>query len=125
LTTGLVCKSPPAGRFVHALAEMGRIKAQFTAALDAFDVLATPTVGTPAIPLDHVDQTSTPAGFTRAVNLLERCALTVPNGLTGDGLPSGLQLIGRPYDESTVLRIGWAYEQATEWHNCMPSGLLN
>jgi aspartyl-tRNA(Asn)/glutamyl-tRNA(Gln) amidotransferase subunit A len=109
---------------VHALAEMGRIKAQFAAALDAYDVLATPTVGTPAIPLDHVDQTSTPAGFTRAVNLLERCALTVPNGLTGDGLPSGLQLIGRPYDEATVLRIGWAYEQATEWHNRLPSGWL-
>jgi aspartyl-tRNA(Asn)/glutamyl-tRNA(Gln) amidotransferase subunit A len=48
----------------------------------------------------------------------------VPNGLTGDGLPSGLQLIGRPYDEGTVLRIGWAYEQATEWHNRMPAGWL-
>ena len=81
------------------------------------------TVGTPAIPLDHVDQTSTPAGFTRAVNLRERCALTVPNGLTGGGLPSGLQLIGRPYDEGTVLKIGWAYEQATEWHNRLPAGL--
>ena len=64
---------------------MGRIKAQFAAALDAYDVLATPTVGTPAIPLDHVDQTSTPAGFTRAVNLLERCALTVPNGYDRGG----------------------------------------
>jgi aspartyl-tRNA(Asn)/glutamyl-tRNA(Gln) amidotransferase subunit A len=118
-------RSPPAGRYVHALAEQGRINAQFAAALDAYDVLATPTVGTPAIPLDHVDQTSTPAGFTRAVNLLERCALTVPNGYTGEGLPSGLQLIGRPYDEATVLRIGWAYEQATEWHNRLPSGLLD
>ena len=76
------------------LAEMGRIKAQFAAVLDAFDVLATPTVGTPAIPLDHVDQTSTPAGFTRAVNLLERCALTVPNGFTG----------GRPAEWSAAHR---------------------
>ena len=92
----LAGKRVSARQYLDALAEMGRIKAQFAAALDAFDVLATPTVGTPAIPLDHVDQTSTPAGFTRAVNLLERCALTVPNGLTGDGLPSGLQLIGRP-----------------------------
>ena len=46
-------------------------------------------------------------------------------GMTGEGLPSGLQLIGRPYDEATVLRIGWAYEQATEWHNRLPSGLLD
>ena len=107
------------------MAEQGRIKAQFAAALEAYDVLATPTVGTPAIPLDHVDQTSTPAGFTRAVNLLERCALTVPNGLTGEGLPSGLQLIGRPYDEATVLRIGWAYEQATDWHRQHPRTVLS
>jgi aspartyl-tRNA(Asn)/glutamyl-tRNA(Gln) amidotransferase subunit A len=104
---------------------MDRIQSQFAAALEAFDVLATPTIGMSAIPLDHVDQTSTPAGFTRVVNLLERCALTVPNGFTGDGLPSGLQLIGRPYDEGTVLRIGWAYEQATDWHNRIPSGLLD
>ena len=121
----LAGKRVSARQYLDALAEMGRIKAQFAAALEAYDVLATPTVGTPAIPLDHVDQTSTPAGFTRAVNLLERCALTVPNGYTGEGLPSGLQLIGRPYDEATVLRIGWAYEQATEWHNRLPSGLLD
>ncbi len=121
----LAGKRLSARQYLDALAEMGRVKSQFAAALEAFDVLATPTIGTPAIPLDHVDQTSTPAGFTRAVNLLERCALTVPNGFTGDGLPSGLQLIGRPYDEGTVLRIGWAYEQATDWHNRIPSGLLD
>ena len=97
----LAGKRLSARQYLDALAEMGHIQAQFAAVLDVFDVLATPTVGTPAIPLDHVDQTSTPAGFTRAVNLLARCALTLPNGFTGDGLPSGLQLIGRPYDEGT------------------------
>jgi aspartyl-tRNA(Asn)/glutamyl-tRNA(Gln) amidotransferase subunit A len=121
----LAGKRLSARQYLDALAEMGRIKSRFAAALATFDVLATPTVGTPAIPLDHVDQTATPAGFTRAVNLLERCALTVPNGFTRDGLPSGLQLIGRPYDEGTVLRIGWAYEQATDWHNRLPAGLLD
>jgi aspartyl-tRNA(Asn)/glutamyl-tRNA(Gln) amidotransferase subunit A len=121
----LAGKRVSARQYLDALAEMGRIKAQFAAALDAFDVLATPTVATPAMPLEHVDQTTTPAGFTRAVNFLERCALTVPNGFTRDGLPSGLQLIGRPYDEGTVLRIGWAYEQATEWHQRRPAGVLD
>jgi aspartyl-tRNA(Asn)/glutamyl-tRNA(Gln) amidotransferase subunit A len=121
----LAGKRVSARQYLDALAEMGRIKGQFAAALDAFDVLATPTVATPAVPLEHVDQTTTPAGFTRAVNFLDRCALTVPNGFTRDGLPSGLQLIGRPYDEGTVLRLGWAYEQATDWHHRIPSGLLD
>ena len=121
----LAGKRVSARQCLDALAEQGRIKAQFAAALDAFDVLATPTVGTPAIPLDHVDQTATRGGFTRAVNLIERCALTVPNGFTEEGLPSGLHLIGRPYDAGTVLRIRWAYEQATDWHNRIPSGLLD
>jgi len=119
----LAGKRVSARQYLDALAEQGRIKAQFAAALDAFDVLATPTVGTPAIPLDHVDQTATRGGFTRTVNLLERCTLTVLNGFTEEDLPSGLQLIGRAYDAGTVLRMRWAYEQATEWHNRIPSGL--
>jgi aspartyl-tRNA(Asn)/glutamyl-tRNA(Gln) amidotransferase subunit A len=119
----LAGKRLSARQYLDALAEMRRVKCQFDAALEAFDALATPTIATPAIALDQVDQNSTPAGFTRAVNLLQRCALTVPNGFTADGLPSGLQLIGRPYDEATILRIGWAYEQATDWHNRIPAGL--
>ncbi|ETX09345.1 MAG: hypothetical protein ETSY2_00120 [Candidatus Entotheonella gemina] len=82
----------PLSATLDALAEMNRIQSQFAAALDAFDTLATPTVGTPAIALDDVDQGSTPAGFTRAVNLLERCALTVPNGFTHGGLPSDFNI---------------------------------
>ena len=74
----LAGKSVSAREYLDALAEMERIQAQFGAALDTFDALATPTVATPAIALEDVDQGSTPAGFTRAVNLLGRCALTVP-----------------------------------------------
>ena len=119
----LAGKSVSAREYLDALAEMERIQAQFGAALDAFDALATPTVATPAIALEDVDQGSTPAGFTRAVNLLGRCALTVPNGFTQGDLPSGLHLIGKPYDEATILRLGWAYEQVTDWRNRLPSGL--
>ena len=43
-------------------------------------------------------------------------ALSLPCGFTRAGLPVGLQLVGRPFDEATVLRAGHAYEQATEWH---------
>src|SRR5439155_258043 len=50
-------------------------------------------------------------------NLARLPALALPCGFDGAGLPIGLQVIGRPFDEATVLRIGHAYEQATEWHH--------
>ena len=54
--------------------------------------------------------------YTRPFNLNGFPAITVPCGFSGDGLPIGLQLAGRPFDEETVLRAAHAYEQATEWH---------
>jgi Asp-tRNA(Asn)/Glu-tRNA(Gln) amidotransferase A subunit family amidase len=50
-------------------------------------------------------------------------ALSVPCGFTAVGLPIGLQIAGRPFDEATVLRVGQAYEQATGWHLRRPEGL--
>jgi Asp-tRNA(Asn)/Glu-tRNA(Gln) amidotransferase A subunit family amidase len=47
-------------------------------------------------------------------------ALSVPCGFTGTGLPIGLQVIGRPFDETTILRVGHAYEQATDWNHRRP-----
>jgi aspartyl-tRNA(Asn)/glutamyl-tRNA(Gln) amidotransferase subunit A len=47
-------------------------------------------------------------------------ALALPSGFTTSGLPVSLQLAGRPFDEATVLRAGYAYEQATEWHTRRP-----
>jgi aspartyl-tRNA(Asn)/glutamyl-tRNA(Gln) amidotransferase subunit A len=49
-------------------------------------------------------------------NILDLCGLSVPCGLTGDGLPIGLMIYARPFHEDKVLRIGHAYQQATEWH---------
>jgi aspartyl-tRNA(Asn)/glutamyl-tRNA(Gln) amidotransferase subunit A len=49
--------------------------------------------------------------------LLDLCALALPDGFTKAGLPTSLQIVCRGYDEATALRIGWAYEQATEWHH--------
>ena len=95
----------------------------FLAALGDVDAVLTPTTQTAAIPLTAVDQNTTPAHFTRLVNLLELCALAVPNGFTGDGLPISLQIICRPYDEATALRVGYAYEQATAWRERHPPGL--
>jgi aspartyl-tRNA(Asn)/glutamyl-tRNA(Gln) amidotransferase subunit A len=54
--------------------------------------------------------------YTRLFNLNGFPAITVPCGFSDDGLPIGLQLVGRPFDEENVLRAAHAYEQATEWH---------
>ncbi len=53
-------------------------------------------------------------------NILDLCGLSVPCGLTGDGLPIGLMIYARPFREDVVLRIGHAYQQATEWHLQQP-----
>jgi aspartyl-tRNA(Asn)/glutamyl-tRNA(Gln) amidotransferase subunit A len=116
-------RSITAPQYLAALAERDRMKHDFLAALDGIDAVLTPTTQTAAIPLDEVDQSTTPAYFTRVFNLLEMCALAVPNGFTAGGLPISLQIACRPYDEATALRIGWAYQQATEWHTRRPPGL--
>jgi aspartyl-tRNA(Asn)/glutamyl-tRNA(Gln) amidotransferase subunit A len=101
--------------YLLALAEMQEHRRAFTAALDEADALLTPTLQTAALPIDQVDQSGTAAHFTRPGNYLGLCGLAVPNGFTPGGLPTSLQILGHPGDEATALRIGWAYEQATDW----------
>jgi aspartyl-tRNA(Asn)/glutamyl-tRNA(Gln) amidotransferase subunit A len=109
--------------YLGALCEQTQAKAEFAAAFGDVDALLTPTTTTAAIPLDTVDQSTTPAHFTRFVNALELCALSIPNGFTAEGLPLSLQIVCRGYDEETALRIGWAYQQATDWHTRHPPGV--
>jgi len=58
--------------------------------------------------------------FTRPINYLGLPSLAVPAGFTGKGLPVGMQLIGRSFDEATVLRIGAAFQRATDFHEIVP-----
>jgi aspartyl-tRNA(Asn)/glutamyl-tRNA(Gln) amidotransferase subunit A len=106
--------------YLGALREREDMKQSFEAALAAFDALLTPTTETTAIPVASVDQSKAPARFTRFANILELCGLAVPNGLTESGLPTSLQIVCRGYDESTALRIGWAYQSITDWHERVP-----
>lgn len=53
-------------------------------------------------------------------NILDLCAVTVPCGFTAGGLPIGLMIYAKPFDEATALRVAWAYEQATDWHARRP-----
>jgi len=58
--------------------------------------------------------------LTRWVNYLGVPALALPGGFDERGLPIGLQLVGRPFGEGTLLRLGMAYQEATDWHLRMP-----
>ena len=110
--------------YVHAQRLRAEMRANWLRAMDGLDVLVTPTV--PAVaPLAQEGATS--GGVkgillrnTYPVNLVGFPALSLPCGQGADGLPVGLQLIGRPFDEATVLRAGHAYEAATAWHTLRP-----
>jgi aspartyl-tRNA(Asn)/glutamyl-tRNA(Gln) amidotransferase subunit A len=96
--------------------------------LQDVDVLLAPTTMMPAWPLDEVD--ASPEAYqywnprysrnTRVFNVLGMCSLTVPCGFTSNGLPIGLMISGKPFDEAMILRVGHAFEQATDWHRRTP-----
>jgi len=98
--------------YLLTLRERDHIKREFDAALADVDALLTPTTANVAPPVDEIDQSGTAAGFTRPFNLIEWCALALPNGTGAAGMPTSLQIACRGYDEATALRIGWAFEQA-------------
>jgi aspartyl-tRNA(Asn)/glutamyl-tRNA(Gln) amidotransferase subunit A len=112
-----------ASTYIEALRRRDEMKRAFAAALADVDALLTPTTETAALPLDAVDQTKAPSHFTRFVNFLDLCALALPNGFTAAGLPTSLQIVCQGYEETTALRVGWAYQNATEWHERRPPKL--
>lgn len=108
--------------YLLALREREGIKREFAEALTGVDALLTPTTATVAPVVTAIDQGTTPAIFTRVANLLDYCALSVPNGYSGQHLPTALQIICRGYQEALALRIGWAFQNETDWHRKIPPG---
>jgi len=53
--------------------------------------------------------------LTLSLNLAGVCGISIPCGFVG-GLPIGVQVLGNAYEEATILRVAYAYEQATDWH---------
>ena len=93
----------------------------FHAWLSDYDGLLSPTCPIPALPISGVDETTSPLSrLTRAANYLDLPAISVPCGLTGRGLPAGLQIAGRPRDEAMVVALGAAYEQVSGWNGREP-----
>ena len=92
----------------------------FEAAFKTVDVIVTPATPTPAFKLGEKSEDPLQMYlsdiFTISVNLAGLPAIVLPCGLSKGGLPIGLQLIGRAFEEETIFRAAHAYEQATQWH---------
>jgi len=99
------------------------IRREFEEAFDRFDALITPT--SPTVPFKIGDRVDDPLQMyladvcTLPINIAGIPGLSVPAGFS-DGLPVGMQVIGKPFSEETLLRIGYAYEQATGWGQRSP-----
>jgi aspartyl-tRNA(Asn)/glutamyl-tRNA(Gln) amidotransferase subunit A len=116
--------------YLQALRVRARLTRQFIAEVFAeVDVLVAPTIPEPAPGLveakagtveELVARMGRFSRLTRPFNGLGLPALSVPCGFSRNGLPLALQIVGRPFDEATVLGLGHAYEQATDWHTRRP-----
>ena len=124
-----------AGLFISAAdylrAQQGRAVFDLAARrlLEDVDLLAGPTEPVTAPPLlqqqvlageQEIGTVAALTQYTRPYNITGFPAISVPCGFSTDGMPIGLQLAGRPFDEETVLRAAHAYEQSTDWHSRRP-----
>jgi aspartyl-tRNA(Asn)/glutamyl-tRNA(Gln) amidotransferase subunit A len=107
--------------YLLLLREREELKRQWNEALANVDALLTPGTATTAPRVEDIDQKGSAAIYTRAINLVDWCALALPNGFSATGLPASLQIACRGFEEATALRIGWAFEQATPWHKRTPT----
>jgi aspartyl-tRNA(Asn)/glutamyl-tRNA(Gln) amidotransferase subunit A len=100
-----------------------RLRREVLALLEGVDALVFPGHAAPAQRFADVSQTQiiVPGSrYTNVWNLLGLPAVVVPCGFTPEGLPLAIQIVGRPFDEATILRIARAYERATPWHTRRP-----
>jgi len=113
----LAGKAISSAEYRDELAQRMQTVAHFSAWMRGQDALLTPTLPITAVPLDEVDEATSPlATFTRAVNYFGACGLSLPAGFSATGLPIGIQLIGPPFAEATLIRLGRAFQSLTDWH---------
>ncbi len=114
----------PAHEYLRIELEWRALRARTMRELSNVDALLCPTVMIPATPVAEAVQDMECYSKrnlqclrnTAIGNILNLCAVTVPCGFTRAGLPVGLMIYGKSFDEATVLRIGHAFQQATNWH---------
>jgi aspartyl-tRNA(Asn)/glutamyl-tRNA(Gln) amidotransferase subunit A len=111
--------------YLKALKVRRLIKQDYDQAFEKVDIIVTPTVPNPAFKFG--EKTDNPLTmylediFTISINIAGVPALSLPCGLSKTDLPIGLQMIGKPFDEATLLKAAYAYEQSTDWHKRKPS----
>jgi len=99
------------------------IRQEFDQAFERFDALVTPT--SPTTPFKIGEKVDDPLQMylsdvcTLPINIAGVPAISIPAGF-GDGLPIGMQIIGKPFNEEALLKIAYAYQQATDWHKRKP-----
>ncbi len=99
------------------------IRREFDQAFEKFDVLVTPT--SPTVPFKFGEKVDDPVQMylsdvcTLPINIAGVPAISIPAGFA-DGLPIGMQIIGKPFAEETILKVAYAYEGATDWHKRKP-----
>jgi aspartyl-tRNA(Asn)/glutamyl-tRNA(Gln) amidotransferase subunit A len=118
-------------RYLAGFDVQKRLLAEFDAAFEQVDAIVAPTVPVPApligaesVQIDGEQVGARPAivGHCRPANFSGLPAISIPCGFTGSGLPVGLQLIGRAFDEATLLRIAFSYERTKDWRGRHPWG---
>jgi aspartyl-tRNA(Asn)/glutamyl-tRNA(Gln) amidotransferase subunit A len=100
-----------------------RLRREVDQLLGRVDALVFPGQAGPAMKFEDLPTTGViPASsrYTAPWNLLGLPACVVPCGFTRDGLPLSIQIVGRAFDDATVLRIARAYERVTDWHRRRP-----
>ena len=108
--------------YVQAQRVRRLIKEEMAAVLREVDVLVTPTSPKPAAAFEGYSGSTTLSGpsFTGPFNASGLPAISIPGGFSSQGLPIGLQIAGKPFDEATVLRVAYNYEQAARWFETRP-----
>lgn len=115
----------PATDYIQALRFRSVAYSKILALFKHFDVMVTPTlpftaprVGEMIVKFAGIEEDYEVANtrYLAPFNLTGLPALSLPCGFSRNGLPIGMQLVGKPFDESTVLKLGYMYECATEWH---------
>ncbi len=117
-----------ASEYLNTIRAWERLRSKVCNTLRDVDALLVPTTMIPAKPVHEVDASMDVYSQynlqylrnTSIGNILNLCGLSVPCGFTSAGLPIGLMIYGKPFQEDVVLRVGYAYEQASEWHERTP-----